>query len=172
LKQLALARPGEPKRGMATRIAEQTPLLFIAPPDVARQPPDVGSVSDRLEPLELVGVDVPGDEVVGAEDDRHTGLGKTSAVRIGVFDVAGEAARVVDEEDVERACLGIADHAREVRPPQSVLAGHEIEVLLARRQEAVPLGEPGLLGALEVGPVAVGLATGGLTDVARPGAPG
>ncbi len=63
--------PGEAERSMAARIVEEAPLLFVAAPDVAREPPEVGGVRDRLQPLELVGVDVAGDEVVGAEDDRH-----------------------------------------------------------------------------------------------------
>ena len=70
LQQLALTGPREAERGVAARIVEQPPLLLVAAPDVARQPPDVGGVGDGLEPLELVGVDVARDEPVGAEDER------------------------------------------------------------------------------------------------------
>ena len=84
---------------------------------------------------------------------------------------ACEAARVVDEQDVERARLRVADHAREVRPAQGVLAGHEVEVLETGGDEAVTLREADLLGALDVGPVAVGLPRGRFPDVARPHAP-
>ena len=92
-------------------------------------------------------------------------------VGVGVLDVAREAARVVDEQDVERAGLGVADHAREVRPAQGVLARHEVEVLEPGGHQTVALREAGLLGALDVGPVAVGLPLRRFADIARPRAP-
>ena len=144
LQQLALTGPREAQRRVATGVVEEAPLLLVAATDVAREAPDVGGVGDRLEALELVGVDVAGDEVVGAEDDRHPGGGDASTVGVGVLDVAREAARVVDEQDVERAGLGVADHPREVRPAQGVLARHEVEVLETRwpRDRGAPRSGP------------------------------
>jgi hypothetical protein len=123
-KQLAFAHSREAERGTAAWIGKETPLLFVAAPDVAREPRDVGGVGDRLETLELVGVDVARDQVVGAEDDGHSGRGEAAAVRVGVLDVAREPARVVAEQHIERARLGVTDHSGEVRALQGVLAGH------------------------------------------------
>jgi hypothetical protein len=151
-----------------TRIREHPPLLFVPPPDVPRQPADVCRVRDRLEPLELVRVDVARDKPIRAEHEHDARAGEPIAVQPGIRDVTSEAAGVVHEEHIERPELGVRDHPAEVGPPQGVLARHQVEVLAPRRLQPVSLREACLLRPLDLRTVAVGLSASRLPDVASP----